>query len=187
MVTVDTAAAAPSAPDLVAASDSGASSTDNLTNDTTPTVSGSGAEAGATVTLYDTNGTTVLGTVHGGRRGQLVDHQFVAGRRRAHADREADRPGRQCQRGLGGAVGHDRHRGARRPSAPDLVAASDSGTSSTDNLTNGATPTVSGSGAEAGATVTLYDTNGTTALGTATADGGNWSITSSSLARALTR
>ena len=41
---------------------------------------------------------------------------------------------------------------------------------------------MSGSGAEAGATVTLYDTNGTTVLGTATADGsGNWSITSSTL------
>ena len=54
--------------------------------------------------------------------------------------------------------------------------------SSTDNLTNDATPTVSGSGGEAGATVTLYDTNGTTALGSVTADvAGNWSITSSAL------
>ena len=33
-------------------------------------MTGSGAEAGATVTLYDTNGTTVLGTA-GGRHGQL--------------------------------------------------------------------------------------------------------------------
>ena len=54
------------------------SSTDNLTNVTTPTFTGSGAEAGATVTLYDTNGTTVLGTRDGGRLRQLVDHQFDA-------------------------------------------------------------------------------------------------------------
>jgi hypothetical protein len=68
------------------------------------------------------------------------------------------------------------------PSAPDLASGSDAGTSSTDNITNATTPTITGSGAEAGATVTLYDTNGTTVLGTATADGsGNWSITSSTL------
>ena len=68
------------------------------------------------------------------------------------------------------------------PSAPDLVAASDSGNSSTDNNTNVNTPTVTGNGAEAGATVRLYDSDGTTVLGTATADAsGNWSITSSAL------
>src|SRR2546422_6561244 len=39
------------------------------------------------------------------------------------------------------------------------------------------------SGAEVGATVTLFDTNGTTILGSAVADAsGNWSITSSALA-----
>src|SRR3569623_1316342 len=41
-------------------------------------------------------------------------------------------------------------------------------------------PTFSGT-AEAGSIVTLYDTDGTTVLGTGTATGGNWSITSSSL------
>ena len=81
-----------------------------------------------------------------------------------------------------GAGGDDRHHGAGSAVAPDLTAAPDSGSSSTDNLTNITTPTFTGSGAEAGATVTLYDTNGTTVLGTATADGsGNWSITSSTL------
>ena len=68
------------------------------------------------------------------------------------------------------------------PSAPDLVAASDTGPSSTDNVTSVTIPTVTGNGAESGATVTLYDTDGTTVLGTAIADGsGNWSITSSTL------
>src|SRR4029079_3864480 len=72
---------------------------------------------------------------------------------------------------------------AAAPTAPDLTAASDSGTSTTDTRTNITTPTFTGSGAEAGATVTLYDTNGTTVLGTGVADGsGNWSITSSLLA-----
>src|SRR4029078_3386639 len=72
---------------------------------------------------------------------------------------------------------------AAAPSAPDLIAASDSGSSSTDNITNANPPSVSGSGAEAGATVTLYDTDGTTVLGSTNADSsGNWSITSSALA-----
>ncbi|NGM63615.1 fibronectin type III domain-containing protein, partial [Sphingobacterium sp. SGG-5] len=66
------------------------------------------------------------------------------------------------------------------PSVPDLSPASDSGSSNTDNLTSNTTPTVTGT-AEAGSTVTLYDTDGTTVLGTAVATGGNWSITSSTL------
>ncbi|MBY4675181.1 DUF4347 domain-containing protein [Marinobacterium arenosum] len=66
------------------------------------------------------------------------------------------------------------------PSTPDLAAGSDSGDSTTDDLTNDTTPTFTGT-AEAGATVTLYDTDGTTVLGMTTATGGNWSITSSAL------
>lgn len=74
---------------------------------------------------------------------------------------------------------------AAAPSAPDLSSASDTGASSTDNITSDATPTFTGT-SEANAAVTLFDTDGTTVLGTATADGsGNWSITSSTLAVGL--
>ncbi|MEQ7798604.1 Ig-like domain-containing protein [Pedobacter sp. ASV1-7] len=66
------------------------------------------------------------------------------------------------------------------PSTPVLAAASDSGTSSSDNITNVTTPVIKGT-AETGATVTLYDTDGTTVLGTAVAASGNWSITSTTL------
>ncbi|MBS0333849.1 MAG: hypothetical protein JSS35_13865, partial [Proteobacteria bacterium] len=66
------------------------------------------------------------------------------------------------------------------PSTPDLTAGSDTGASATDNLTNSTTPTVTGTAAS-GATVTLYDTDGTTVLGTTTASGGTWSITTSTL------
>ncbi|RNF53082.1 DUF4347 domain-containing protein, partial [Marinomonas hwangdonensis] len=66
-------------------------------------------------------------------------------------------------------------------STPDLATVSDTGVSSTDNITNDNTPTVTGT-AEANATVKLYDTDGTTELGTTTADGsGNWAIASSAL------
>ena len=65
---------------------------------------------------------------------------------------------------------------------PDLTAASDKGISNTDNITNVNTPVFTGSGAEAGATVKLFDTNGPTVLGTAIADAvGNWTVTSSKL------
>ena len=64
------------------------------------------------------------------------------------------------------------------PSTPDLAAASDSGASSTDNITSTVTPTLTGT-AEAGATVTIFD--GGSSVGTGTATGGNYSIVTASL------
>lgn len=71
-------------------------------------------------------------------------------------------------------------RAPNAPSTPDLAGGSDLGTSNSDNLTRRTTPTFTGT-AESGATVTLYDTDGTTILGTGTATGGSWTITSSTL------
>jgi large repetitive protein len=65
------------------------------------------------------------------------------------------------------------------PSAPDLATASDSGKSSTDDITKVTTPTFTGT-AEDGATIRLYDTDGTL-LGSAVAVGGTWSITTTTL------
>ena len=66
------------------------------------------------------------------------------------------------------------------PSAPDLAAGSDTGVSNTDNLTSDTTATLNGT-AETGSTVTIYDTDGTTVLGTGIATGGSYSITTSVL------
>src|SRR6185369_7052506 len=64
--------------------------------------------------------------------------------------------------------------------APDLTSASDTGSSSTDNVTGIATPVFTGT-AEAGALVQLFE--GSTLLGSATANGaGVWTISSSALA-----
>ena len=60
------------------------------------------------------------------------------------------------------------------PSKPDLLAASDSGASNTDNITNVSKPTFSGSG-ETARSVTLLD--GSTTIGTGTVTSGTWSIT----------
>ena len=60
------------------------------------------------------------------------------------------------------------------PNAPVIMSPAD-GTTTNDN-----TPTTSGT-AEAGSTVELFDSDGTTSLGTDFAIGGNWSITTSTL------
>jgi hypothetical protein len=64
------------------------------------------------------------------------------------------------------------------PSRPDLVAASDTGTSSTDNITKLTTPQFNGQ-AEAGSTVSILVDG--TEKGTGTATGGNYSIVTSTL------
>ncbi|MES2627242.1 MAG: Ig-like domain-containing protein, partial [Pseudomonadota bacterium] len=69
------------------------------------------------------------------------------------------------------------------PAAPDLSSDSDSGNSATDNITNVTAGTFTGT-AEPNSSVKLYDTDGTTVIGNATADGaGNWSITSDTLSQ----
>lgn len=62
------------------------------------------------------------------------------------------------------------------PLALDLAAADDSGSLNTDNITRNTTGlTISGT-AEAGSTVRIYDTDGTTLLGTGTATNGTFTI-----------
>ncbi len=284
IVVIDTAAPnAPSVPDMTPATDSGVSDTDNMTNNTTPSFIGT-AEAGSTVTLYDTDGTTVLGTAtaDGSGNWSIMSTTLIAGTHTITA-KAADAAGNvsvassvltvvidttaptttiascafsadtgdsstdfitktaaqtisgtlsaalvsgetvyisldngttwtaaSCATGtstwsfaatLSGsdtlkvkvtdAVGNDGVEYSHAytidttvpsvPSIPDMAAASDSGDSSTDNITKNTTPTFTGT-AGAGSIVKLYDTDGTTLLGTASADGsGNWSITASAL------
>src|SRR5207249_2122706 len=63
------------------------------------------------------------------------------------------------------------------PSTPDLT--TDTGSSTTDNLTNDNTPTFAGT-AEPGSTVTIYSDD--TAVGSGVAVGGEYSVTTSELA-----
>src|SRR5439155_12210934 len=65
------------------------------------------------------------------------------------------------------------------PSVPDLDAASDTGTSSTDNITAVTTPMFTGT-AEAGSTVKIFAD--TVLVGSGVATGGNYAITTSALA-----
>lgn len=72
------------------------------------------------------------------------------------------------------------HTAPSAPATPDMTSGTDSGRASTDDVTRDTTPTFTGT-AEANSTVTLLDSDGTTVLGTATATGGNWSITATAL------
>ncbi|EPN4952878.1 Ig-like domain-containing protein [Vibrio diabolicus] len=74
------------------------------------------------------------------------------------------------------------------PSTPDLDASSDTGSLNTDNITSDTTPTFSGI-SESGSIVTLYSDQvggGATVIGTGTATGGNWQITTNELASGIT-
>jgi hypothetical protein len=167
--------------DLLASSDSGSSNTDNNTSDNTPTISGAGAEPNCTVTLYDTDGTTVLGTTTADGAGNwtITSSTLIDGTHTL-TTKVTDAAGNTSNASAGLTATID-STAPSAPLAPDLVSSSDTGSSNSDNATSNTTPTFSGT-AEANSTVTLYDTDGTTVLGTATADGsGNWSITSSTL------
>lgn len=178
-LTVDTAAAAPTGLALASGSDSGVTG-DGITRFATPTVSGSG-EAFAAITLYDTDGTTVIGTTTAGANGawSIVVNATLSDGAHTLKAAQTDLAGNVSVLSTGLALTIDTQPPVA-PGAPGLDAASDTGTLG-DNVTQTSAPVIKGT-AIANAVVQLYDTNGTTLLGTVTADNaGNWSITSTSL------
>ncbi|MEG0001447.1 Ig-like domain-containing protein, partial [Comamonas sp.] len=180
MLTIDTSVATPSAPDLLQASDSGISSFDNITNVTTPTLTGT-ADVDSSVTLYHSDGVTVLGTTlaDGGGVWSITSNALAEGTHTLTA-KATDVAGNVSAASAGLTVTIDATPPAAAP-APNLDAGSDSGASDSDNITYVSTPLINGT-AEANSTVTLYDTGGTTVLGITVANPlGDWSITSSTL------
>jgi hypothetical protein len=174
-VTKDTTTpATPSVPDLAAASDTGSSATDNITSITTPTFTGT-AEAGSTVTIFS-DGVAVGSGVATGGTYAVATSALAAGTHSMTAT-ATDTAGNISATSTGLAMTIDTT-APSAPSVPDLDAASDLGSSATDNITSISTPTFTGT-AEAGSTVTLFD--GTTAIGTAIAKAGRWSITTLTL------
>jgi len=174
----------PSTPDLAAGSDTGSSSTDNVTNDTTPTFTGT-TTAGATVQLFnDANNTGAVdagellgsGTATGGNW-SITSSALTGGTYNVRAIASNGDGTSAASSGLSVTIDTT---APAAPSTPDLTAGSDTGNSSTDNLTNDTTPTFTGSGAESGATVRIYADG--VLVGSTTADGsGNWSATASAL------
>ncbi|WP_446440787.1 tandem-95 repeat protein [Pseudoalteromonas sp. 1181_04] len=171
------APSAPSTPDLNAAADSGLSTTDNITNDTTPTFSGT-AESGSTVSLYSDQvgaGATVIGSgIATDGNWQITTSTLTAGLDHAISAKATDSASNVSSSSSALTVTIDTT-APSAPSAADLTAASDSGSSSTDNITNNTTPTFTGTGTT-GDTITLISSvDGS--IGSTVVSGGVWSIT----------
>jgi Big-like domain-containing protein/galactose oxidase-like protein/Kelch motif protein len=172
--TIDTTPpAVPSTPDMTPGTDSGNSSTDDITNVQKPTFTGTEAENGTTITLLIdgvANGST---TTNAGAWTITATNNITDGTHSITAT-ATDAAGNVSSPSAALSITIDTV--ANAPSTPDLDAASDSGNSNSDNLTNVTTPKFNGT-AEANASVQLFR-GGTTSLGTTTADGsGNWIFT----------
>jgi len=161
--------------DIANASDTGSSMIDNITNDSTPTITGE-AEAGATITIKLADG-TVIGTTTVDSDGNysvttdvMVDGVYTL------TIEAKDTLGNVATSTQNITVDTQ----IATPTA-DIVDASDKGDSNSDNLTNDNTPTLTGI-AEAGTTISVKLADGTV-IGTTTADNnGNYSVTTSALA-----
>jgi hypothetical protein len=177
VTTDNTVPAAPGVPDLATASDTGTSNTDNYTSDTTPTLTGT-AEANATVQLFAEAVNVGTGTANGSGDWSITSSALGAGTYSFTAI-QTDAAGNGPSAASGGLSVTIDTAVPAAPSTPDLDAGSDTGPSSTDNITSDTTPTFTGTAA-IGSTVDLYA--GAVLVGSDTADGaGAWSITSSAL------
>lgn len=128
-----TAPNAPSTPDLTSGSDSGASSTDNITNNTTPTLTGT-AEADSTVTLYATDGTPLGSVTATGGTWSITAGTALSEGNHTLTAKAADAAGNESDASSGLSITIDTTAPAK-PVVPDLADASDSGDSNSDNLT----------------------------------------------------
>jgi RHS repeat-associated protein len=165
---------APSGLSMTAATDSGALATDALTKIIRPVVTGI-AEAGSTVTLL--KGATTLGTVTADAltgAWSLQTPNLAEGSHELTAS-ATDLAGNVSLLSAAFIVTVD-VTAPDAPSAIGLTAGSDSGASATDGITSAVAPVIGGT-AEAGSLVALRD--GTTLLGSATAQAGSgaWSMT----------
>jgi cysteine-rich repeat protein len=171
------APSAPGIPDLVTASDTGSSSTDNITKDNTPTFSVGSCTNGDTVEIF-------LGGVGTGSTGTCgaLDTGIAYVTLGATSDGAVSVTAKETNAGgtstaSGPLVVTIDTVAPSAPGTPDMDSGSDSGTSNSDNITNDDTPTFTVS-CESGATVEISD--GTTTVGSGTCSGGTATITSSS-------
>jgi hypothetical protein len=180
LTVMSTAPPAPTGLSLDTTTDSGAKG-DGITNFVQVKIDGAAA-AGSTVTLYDTDGTTVLGTgTADTTTGAFsITTSTLSNGTHSITAKATDGTGNTSAASAAYAVTVD----TAAPAAPtglSLDNTTDSGTLG-DGITNFVQVKIDGT-AEAGSTVTLYDTDGTTVLGTGTADAtaGAFSITTSGL------
>jgi hypothetical protein len=157
--------AATGTPDLVSSSDLGSSNPDNTTNDDTPEISLSGLTVGAVITLTATpsSGTAVVCTFTAtGTTGSCPFTTLSNGTYSVTATQTLNGVTSSPSADLTGLVINKTT--VATPSTPDLDSSSDSGSSSSDNITSDNTPTINVSGSFSGTAVVTASKAGSTSV-----------------------
>ena len=142
-----------STPDLVASSDLGTSSTDNITSDNTPAIVATNLIVGATVTMTAVNGSTTrtctfvaTTSPEGCDLGEMSDGVWTVTSTQTHNAVTSTVSSTNVTIDTVAPTA---------PLLPDLATTSDLGASSTDDVTSDATPRINGGGVPNGVTVTM--------------------------------
>ena len=177
MVTVDRSITSPSKPDMTRETDTGASSTDDLTSSLNPEFTGI-ADPLAYIELVDGDG-LVLGSTTAGNTGlwsiiseTLSDGEYVI------IARSQDVAGNQSD--LSEPVFVKIESTASAPSDVDLMSRDDSGESNSDNITKNPSPVFEGKSSP-GIKIELLNTRGQVIGETTVSESGKWSIKSEPL------
>lgn len=155
----------------VLANDTGSSSSDRLTNDTT--LEGSGALANAHIKIMSGADIVGVGTADADGNWTAVFGSSLPDGEHTYTVRQVDAAGNTSADSPAITFTVDRSAPGVPSGTPDLAAASDSGASNTDNVTNEREPTFNGSGALANTGVALF-ANGVEIGRTAADASGNW-------------
>ena len=168
-----------SGPDLDAGSDAGPSNTDNLTNVTTPTFTGTVSPSTGTVYLYaekDGGSPSIVASVTTASDGSYTisptsaltsgSYQFYVTIENAAGDTSGNSP----------PVNVTIQTSPQAPTVPTLATVSDLGISTTDNITSDNTPTLTGT-ASPNTVINIYDDTNTFVVSSTSDSSGNYSIT----------
>jgi hypothetical protein len=183
-IVIDTTVPVTTKPDLTSATDFGTSNTDNFTNTRTPSFQGTGTP-GAFISIYNTSVSSVasIGTATVSAQGTWiapVQIQLPAGTHTyLFAAKARDAAGNASALSASLAANIDTDIPATPP-VPDLVAASDSGSSQTDNVTSVTSPTFTAKGDPFSKVDLIRYNNAAVTIGSGIADSnGNVTITAS--------
>jgi hypothetical protein len=149
-------------------------------NRATLTITGT-AQAGSIVTLYDTDGTTVVGSGVASDGSYSITTVPLSEGSHTLTAKATDGTGQQGTPSTAFVVTVD----MTAPNAPSIGSVTDNVTAvviADDGFSSDPTLTIAGAG-EAGSTVTIYDSDGTTVVGSGVATGGSYSITTSALSQ----
>jgi hypothetical protein len=164
---------------MTAGTDNGSSSTDDITNDTTPNFAIT-CNNNSTVSMYDGVTFIVSGTCSGGSI-TLTSTALTDGSHSMNAG-QVDIAGNVSSLSASLSITIDTSTPSAPGTAPDLSAGSDTGTSNTDNITNDNTVTFTGTCTN-GETITIYDgTPPGVSVGSVVCAGGVYSVTTGALA-----